>query len=166
MTICGDVVETGEQILSPRLLFSRESWLLLRRRKRADLAVRAVAANLVAWRGFKAPRPDARRGGLDRRYGLLKVFLRGGVAARQARLQEAQLHAGREFAGHFLLGQRVDLELERFSGALVGRLLLRDVARLVVDDDKSLRGVIEAVEAAADAIVRQAEAELFLDLHR
>ena len=62
--------------------------------------------------------------------------------------------------------QRVDLELQALLRALVGLLLVGDVARLVVDDHEPDRRLVHAVEAAAHPGRPQREAELPLDVGR
>src|SRR5215475_11702024 len=67
---------------------------------------------------------------------------------------------------HIPLGQRVHLELEALPRAPVRRLLLRDVARLVVDDDRALRRLVDPIETAAYPGGPEGEAELALHLGR
>src|SRR5678816_3777499 len=131
---------------------------------RADLVVGAVAAALVFGGGLELAVADAAGRVLDGLARGLEVLQRRHVAAGQARLQEAQLHAGGQPAGHLVLGQRVDLELQALARALVGLLLVGHVARLVVDDDEALGGLVDAVEAAAHAVEAEVEAELALHL--
>src|SRR5215510_11722561 len=115
----------------------------------ADLVVGAVAAGLVAGRGLEAARPNARRRRLDGLPGLREVALGWGVAPGDAGFEETQLDARGQPARHLLLGQRVHLQLEALARAAVRRLLLGDIARLVVDDDGAEQRVVDAIEAAA-----------------
>src|SRR5712692_9469192 len=95
---------------------------------RADLVVRAVAADLVARSGLEAPGPDPRGREFDGLPRLGQVILGRDVAARETGFEEAQLDARRQPPRHLLLGERVDLELETVAHALIGRLLLGHVA--------------------------------------
>src|SRR5712691_4143477 len=79
---------------------------------RADAIVRAIAAGLVLGRRLELPAPDAARRLRDRLAGLHQVEVGGRVAPDQPRFEEAQLHPRGQPARHFILRERVDLELE------------------------------------------------------
>src|SRR5215510_7660215 len=129
-----------------------------------DLVVGAVATDLVAGGGLEAPRADPRRRRLDGLARLDEVLLRGHVTPGQAGLQEAELDAGGETARHLPQGESIHLELEALPGAAVRRLLLGDVARLVVDNHRAPGCVVDAIEAAAHPGGPEDEAELALHL--
>src|SRR5438552_4380238 len=129
-----------------------------------DLLVGAIATGRVTGGGVEAPRADTAGRGQDGLAGLVQVFVHGLVAPDEPGLQETELHARGQPARHLLLGQRVHLELEAVLRALVGLLLLRDVARLVVDDDEALGRLVHAIESPADFRRPQGEAELALHL--
>src|SRR5262245_48148478 len=129
-----------------------------------DLIVGAVAAGLIAGRGFEMAHTDPGRRGLDGLAGFRELAFRGHMPAREARLQEPQLDAGGQPPRHFLLGERVHLELEALACAPVRRLLLGDVARLVVDDHRAEERVVDAIEPPAHAGGAEREAELALDV--
>src|SRR3989475_649664 len=90
----------------------------------------------------------------------------GAVPAPEVGLEEAELDPLRQSARHLPPRERVELELEALGRATVGDLLLRDLAGLVVDDRGAQQVLVHAVEAAADAVGPQREAELFLDVRR
>src|SRR5262249_38297541 len=131
-----------------------------------DLVVGAVAADLVAGGGLELPGADPRRGRLDGCARLDEVVLGGHVTAGQAGFQEAQLHASGKMPRHLPLGQRVHLELEALPRAPDRRLLLGDVARLVVDDHRALRRLVDPIETTAHPGGPEGEAELALHLGR
>src|SRR2546428_7953811 len=80
--------------------------------ERADRVVGAVAAGLAGGRGLEAAGADAGGRGLDGGDRLLQIVLGRDVAADHAGLDEAQLDALGQPAGHLAPGQRVHLELE------------------------------------------------------
>src|SRR5262249_25231325 len=129
-----------------------------------DLVVGAVAADLVSGSGLEVSRANPRRRRLDGRARLDEVRLPGHVTPRQARLQEVELDAGGETARHLPQGKSIHLELEALPGAAVCRLLLGDVARLVVDDHRAQGCVVDAIEAAAHPGGAEDKAELALHL--
>src|SRR4029077_13368282 len=130
----------------------------------ADLIVRAIAARLVLGGRLELPLPDAARGLLDGGPRGDQVLRGGLVPAGQARLEEAELHPRGQPAGHLVLGQRVDLELEALPRALVRLLRLGHVARLVVDDHEALGRLVHPVEAPALPVEPEAEPELALHI--
>src|SRR5262249_60650402 len=129
-----------------------------------DLVVSAVAADLVSGGGLEVSRANPRRRRLDGRARADALLLRGHGTPRQTRLQEVELDAGGETACHLPEGESIHLELEALPGAAVCRLLLGDVARLVVDDYRALGCVVDAIEAAAHPGGAEDEAELALHL--
>src|SRR4029450_4607688 len=141
------------------------SWgSLLGRGTRTDLVVGTVATGLVLGRRLELPPSDAvgrLRDGLPRDHQILGGGL---VTAGETGFQEAQLHARGKPAGHLVLGQRVDLQLETLLRALVRLLLVGDVARLVVDDDEPLRSLVPPVEASPPPVETEVESELALHL--
>src|SRR5438093_673170 len=132
----------------------------------ADLAVGAAPAGVVGRRRREGARADAGRRGLDGGDRFLEVRLRGRVPAHQVGLEEAELDPLRQGTRHLPPRERVELELEALGRATVGDLLLRDLAGLVVDDRGAQQVLVHAVEAAADPVGPQREAELFLDVRR
>src|SRR5262245_7993004 len=138
----------------------------LRRRARADLVVRAVATRLISGRRIELPVPNAAGRGFDRLARLGEIRLGRTMATDQARFEEAELDRHRKSSGHLLPGERVDLELETFLRPLVGLLLLGHVARLVVDDDRALRRLVDAIEASTHSRGPELEAEFLLDRRR
>ena len=88
------------------------------------------------------------------------------MAADDGRVDEAQLDALGQRAGHLAPGQRVHLELQAAGDAAVGVLLARDLAGLVVDDHGAEQVFVHAVVAPAHAIGPEREAELLLDVGR
>src|ERR1700730_3437665 len=129
-----------------------------------DLVVGAIATDHVTGSGLEAPRADAAGRGQDDLAGRVQVSVHGLVAPDEPGLQETELDARGQPPRHLLLGQRVHLELEAVLRSLVGLLLLRDVARLVVDDDEALGRLVHAVESPAHPRRPQGEAELALHL--
>src|SRR5437868_952397 len=77
--------------------------------ERTDLVISAVAAGLARGRGLEAARADAGGGGLDGVARLVQVGLGGLAAADHAGLDEAQLDALGQAAGHLAPGERVHL---------------------------------------------------------
>src|SRR5262249_61460556 len=129
-----------------------------------DLVVGAVAASLIAGRGVEMARTDPGRRGLDGLAGFREITFRGRVPTGEPRLEEARLDAGGQPPRHLLLGERVHLELEALAGAPVRRLLIGDVARLVVDDHRAEQRVVDAIEATSHAGGAEREAEFALDV--
>src|SRR6185369_10252860 len=77
------------------------------RRARADLVVRAVAADLVRRRRLEVARADPRGGGGDLGGGARQILLGRTMAAGEPRLEEAELHPGGKPPRHLALRERV-----------------------------------------------------------
>src|SRR5258705_3824340 len=97
----------------------------------ANLIVGAVATRLIARRGLELPGADAGGGLLDGSARVGEILGGGRMPSGQAGLEEAQLDARGQLAGGLLMRQRVHLELEALTRALVGGLRLRHAAGLV-----------------------------------
>src|SRR4029453_4363609 len=131
---------------------------------RADLVVRTESARLVPGRGLEAPTPDACCRLQDCPLRLGQVLLGGHVTPGEARLEEAQLHPGRQPPRRVPMGQSIHLQLEALPGPTIGDLLIEARAGLVVHDHGAAELLVDPVEPPPDA--RGAEPEHELLLHR
>src|SRR5262245_27203228 len=120
--------------------------------ERADLVIGATAAGAKGRRGVEASGADADGGGLHGGDRLLEVGDGRRVAAHNVRVDEAQLEPLGQGAGHLLPGQRVHLQLEAIRHAAVGVLLPRELAGLVVDDDRAEDVLVHSVVSPAHAV--------------
>src|SRR5437660_4297002 len=137
-----------------------------RRRERADLVIGAVPAGAVGRGRVELARPDAEGGCLDLDDGVGQVFLGRRVSADHVALEEPQFHLARHRARRFPPGIGVDLELEALGRLAVCVPLLCYLARLVVDDHRPRQVFVDPVVTAADLVIAEAEAELFLHVRR
>src|SRR5947199_3278217 len=139
------------------------SRLIPRRRERTDLVVGAVAAGAPRRCGVEAPGADAGRRRLDGVDRPVDVAPGRRVPADDVRVDEAQLEALGQRAGHLLPRQRVHLQLEALGHAAVGVLLAVDLGRVVVDDDRAQKILVHPIVSPAHEVGAEREAKVFLD---